>query len=220
MAKRRTLTTSVGGPGTDWIEDILLQTEGPDTYDAWVAGDIAFSDPVVRRAFERFDELVLAPGRVWLGRERAAGLWHWDAREGLLDDPPSCWLFHKPSFGFTFEEWASEVAPFPTPPVDDGASRRTEVGGGYYVALGDRPEVRAALEFIVGPGWAEAQTNDNYLAPHREVDTSLYPDHVQPRGRRDPQRRGERPRRPLGRIRPHAPARASRLLGRHGRLRR
>ena len=89
-----------GWPGTDWIEDIVLQTEGPETYDAWVAGDLAFSDPAIRRAFERFDQLVLAPGRVWQGREGAAELVHYDAKKGLLDDPPSCWLFHKTSFAF------------------------------------------------------------------------------------------------------------------------
>ena len=30
---------------TDWIEDIMLRTAGPDVYDQWVAHEIPFNDP-------------------------------------------------------------------------------------------------------------------------------------------------------------------------------
>src|SRR5690606_15944644 len=50
-----------GWPGTDWIEDIMLRTAGPDLYDQWVNHDIPWTHPAVRRAFEIFGEIARNP---------------------------------------------------------------------------------------------------------------------------------------------------------------
>ena len=36
-----------GWPATDWMEDIMLRTAGPDVYDQWVKHEIPFNDPAV-----------------------------------------------------------------------------------------------------------------------------------------------------------------------------
>ena len=171
-----------GWPGTDWIEDILLQTEGPATYDAWIAGDLPSSSPAIRRAFERFDRLVLAPGRMWPDRELAARRWERDAIAGLDDDDPKCWLMHKLSIAFGKNDWGSTVGAFPLP-GEAGPDERMLVGGAYFVARSDRPEVRAALEYITGPEWSEAYlpSRDSYfLSSHRDADPTAYPAAVRP----------------------------------------
>ena len=38
---------ATGWPATDWMEDIMLRTAGPDVYDQWVAHEIPFNDPAV-----------------------------------------------------------------------------------------------------------------------------------------------------------------------------
>jgi alpha-glucoside transport system substrate-binding protein len=43
-----------GWPATDWIEDIMLRTAGPDVYDQWVNHEIPWTDPRVQEAFEIF----------------------------------------------------------------------------------------------------------------------------------------------------------------------
>ncbi len=172
-----------GWPGTDWIEEILLQTEGPATYDAWVNGDLAFSDPPVRRAFERFDRLVLAPGRLLQGREAAVRRWYADARLGVVNDPPSCWLLHEHSWAYTADQWGPTVGAFPVPSVGPGDDQRVLVGGMYFVARSDRPEVRAALGYITGPKWSEARLGEAdviHLSAHRDVDPTIYPDPARP----------------------------------------
>jgi alpha-glucoside transport system substrate-binding protein len=40
---------ATGWVATDWVEDILLRTIGPDAYDQWVAGELAFSSDEVQR---------------------------------------------------------------------------------------------------------------------------------------------------------------------------
>ena len=36
---------STGWPATDWMEDIMLRTAGPDVYDQWYTHEIPFNDP-------------------------------------------------------------------------------------------------------------------------------------------------------------------------------
>ncbi len=57
-----------GWPATDWIEDIVLRTAGPEVYDAWVAGEVPFSDPAIAAAYAQFGDLLLQPGEVFGGR--------------------------------------------------------------------------------------------------------------------------------------------------------
>ena len=43
---------ATGWPATDWLEDVLLRTAGPDVYDQWVSHDIPFNDPQVATALD------------------------------------------------------------------------------------------------------------------------------------------------------------------------
>ena len=54
---------STGWPATDWIEDIMLRTAGPDIYDQWYKHEIPFDDPAVVAAGEKFGE-VMFTGRL------------------------------------------------------------------------------------------------------------------------------------------------------------
>jgi alpha-glucoside transport system substrate-binding protein len=42
--------SATGWPATDWMEDIMLRTAGPATYDRWVNHQIPFNDPAVVKA--------------------------------------------------------------------------------------------------------------------------------------------------------------------------
>ncbi|RLE30068.1 carbohydrate ABC transporter substrate-binding protein, partial [Candidatus Acetothermia bacterium] len=56
-----------GWPGTDWIEDIMLRTAGPELYDKWVAHEIPWTHPAVKRAFELFGAIVKNEAYVYGG---------------------------------------------------------------------------------------------------------------------------------------------------------
>jgi alpha-glucoside transport system substrate-binding protein len=43
-----------GWPATDWVEDIMLRTQSPETYDAWVTNELPFDSPEVVNAIEIF----------------------------------------------------------------------------------------------------------------------------------------------------------------------
>ena len=58
---------ATGWPGTDWIEDIMLRTAGPEMYDKWVSNEIPFNDPVVKNAFSVLGEIWMNPKYVYGG---------------------------------------------------------------------------------------------------------------------------------------------------------
>jgi len=43
-----------GWPGTDWIEDIVLRSAGPQKYDDWWGGKLKWSSPEIKTAFQTF----------------------------------------------------------------------------------------------------------------------------------------------------------------------
>jgi DNA-binding SARP family transcriptional activator len=175
--------TASGWPGTDVIEDLLLHGEGFGTYDRWVAGEVAFQDPVVRRAFERFDALVLADDRVAGGRRMAASAPPAVTLQSLFDDPPTCWLAHGASFTTTWFPFGTLPGPdgdadwFAFP--DAGAGEELALGAGdYVVAFTDRPEVREVVRELIGTEWGRELADEGawYFPANRTFPTDAFTD--------------------------------------------
>ena len=45
---------ATGWPATDWVEDMMLRTQPPEVYDAWVSNEMGFGDPRVVNAIDEF----------------------------------------------------------------------------------------------------------------------------------------------------------------------
>jgi alpha-glucoside transport system substrate-binding protein len=56
--------TATGWQFTDWVEEVMLRTTSPEQYNAWIAGDLDFNSPEVRRAFEMVGEIMFPEGNV------------------------------------------------------------------------------------------------------------------------------------------------------------
>lgn len=91
-------TTASGFPGTDWIEDILLHQSGPDVYQQWAAGNLAWTSPEVRQAWTTWGEIVAQPGFVRGGPTAALLTEFSDAGKSMFANPPGCSLEHQASF--------------------------------------------------------------------------------------------------------------------------
>ena len=87
---------ATGWPGTDWVEDLVLRTAGPEVYDQWVAGEVKFSDPKIKAAFDMVGDILLNPDyrQRRIRRRRVDRLDHVqrrrpaDPRRELLPAPP------------------------------------------------------------------------------------------------------------------------------------
>ena len=175
-----------GWPGTDWIEDIMLRTAGAEKYDQWVAGELKFDSPEVRRAFETLGELVFDDQRVLGGPTTVATTFFGDSPIPMFEDPPGCWLHHQATFiaGYLPEDVvgeniADQFIAFYLPPIDEEHGRPVLGAGNMMAAASDRPEVQEFLQFLATPEAFETWVKDgNFISAHQGVPLDWYPDEI------------------------------------------
>ena len=147
---------ATGWPATDWIEDIMLRTQSPEDYDAWVSNDLKFNDPKVVAALELFGSIAKDDKKVAGG---AAAVGTTDFREsplGLFAVPPACYMHHQASFIPSFFPEGTvlgEDADFFYFPAFAGKDLGKPVlGAGVEATITkDSPAARAFIDFLMNP---------------------------------------------------------------------
>ena len=170
-----------GWPATDWIEEILLRTAGPDFYEKWVNHEVPFDSPEVQTAFEYFGEIVRSPGYVWGGITGALSISWGEAPTGLFGDDPNCFMHRQANFIPAFfpegTTLGTDVTFFQTPDINPEYGNALLVGGDIFSMLRDTPEARAFMAYMATPTpheiWA---ANGDFLSANTQVDLSVYPD--------------------------------------------
>lgn len=157
--------TATGWPGTDWIEDYVLRQAGTDVYDQWAAGEVPFTDPQIKTAFDSVGEILLNPSYVNAGfgdvrsiNSTAFG----DVAPALAGG--TCALTHQASFLSGFYPEGTNVAEdgdvwaFILPGETEGET--TVTGGGEIVgAFSDSEATQQVLEYLSSPEWANARVS-------------------------------------------------------------
>jgi alpha-glucoside transport system substrate-binding protein len=147
-----------GWPGTDLIEQFLVRGSGIDDYDAWVAGNLPWTSPQVREAFELYGQVV-ADGAVFGGIAGALGTDFREAADPLFGSPPGCLFLHQGSFMPTYfpdgSEPGSDFDFFAFPRLGDEARGVVIGGGDLFGILTDDPAAAALMRYLVSD---EAQT--------------------------------------------------------------
>lgn len=175
-----------GWPGTDWIEDIMLRTAGPEVYDQWWRHEIPWTDPAIRTAFETWGEIVADETMVFGGPQNVVATNFGQAFVPMFEDPPSCYLHRQASFITTFftDQFPELVAGedfnfFPFPPIDEQFGNPLLVAGDLFGMFNDTPQARALMDYLVTAQaqsiWAE---RGGFISANRNVDPAVYPDAI------------------------------------------
>lgn len=153
-----------GWPGTDWIEDILLQQQGPGTYERWARGRLSWRSGEVKRAWTTWKEMVGAGGRRDLVL-RALTTEYQKASELVTADPPRCTLEHQASFVRNQKPWRKADGRYePSAPFIPGARARNtwEVSGDLVALLHDTPQAGKLIRHLASAGaqraWSEKES--------------------------------------------------------------
>ncbi len=175
---------ATGWVGTDWLEEMVLRTAGPDVYDQWVSHEIPFNDPQIAEALDEFakiakSDLVLGGSKGVLNTNFA------DAMTPAFGDDPQCYLHRQGNFatGFYPEDVQADldgtVGTFYFPPFEGGYDGSPVLGGGDLAAAfnGSDEDTQAVMEFLTsdqfGAEWAQA---GGWLSPHSTFDAGNYAD--------------------------------------------
>lgn len=173
---------ATGWPATDWVEDMMLRTQPPEVYDAWVSNDMPFDDPRVIAAIEEFGAFARNDDYVAGGAGVVASTDFRDSPKGLFASPAQCYMHRQASFIPSFFPEGTVIGEdadffyFPAYAEKDLGS--PVLGAGTLFAItNDSPGARALIEFFKTPIAHEvwmAQTG--FLTPHTGVNTELFGD--------------------------------------------
>ncbi len=170
-----------GWPATDWIEDIMLRTAGPDVYDQWVNHEIPWTDPAIKTAWETFGEIATNEDYLYGGTTGALTINFGDSPAPLFDDPPGCYMHRQASFitGFFPEgvEAGVDYDFFPFPEIDPAYGTPALGAADVIVMLNDTPDARALMQYLVTGEAQEIWAGlGGFLSPSKSVDLDVYPD--------------------------------------------
>ncbi|WEO94488.1 ABC transporter substrate-binding protein [Streptomyces sp. FXJ1.172] len=139
-----------GWPGTDWIEDILLQQSGPDAYQRWARGTLPWRSAQVKGAWTTWGRMLGAGGDPDLVR-RALKTPYQNASVPVTRTPRGCTLEHQGSFIRTADAWKRADGRYePSARLIPGA-RTTgawEVSGDLVALLHATGEARTLIRYL------------------------------------------------------------------------
>lgn len=177
---------------TDWMEDIVLRSAGPDVYNQWVFHEIPFNDPQIASAAEMLGEVMFPEGNVLGGSDGILATSFGDQNTPMFEDPPACFLAKQagfipaffpgtdtpddPSddvFGPNAPEQQTEAIPFPSIANEEDVMLGA---GDLFGVFSDRPAVAELVKFLLSPegGAGFARASSSYLSPNARFDVANY----------------------------------------------
>jgi alpha-glucoside transport system substrate-binding protein len=171
---------ATGWPATDWVEDMMLRTQPPEVYDAWVSNEIPFNDERIVAAIDEFGAFARNDDYVAGGAGAVATTDFRDSPKGLFDTPAQCMMHKQASFIPAFFPEGTEIGLdadfFYFPAYENKDLGAPVLGAGTLWAITNENEAAHELiEFIQSPVahemWMEA---GGFLTPHKGVDTSKF----------------------------------------------
>lgn len=176
-----------GWPGTDWIEDLVLRQSGPEVYDQWVAGDVKFTDPEIKDAFDAVGSILLDPNYVNAGFGDVKSINSTafaDVAAQVANG--TCALTHQASFlsaNFLDVETAEGETPVVAPDGDvyafilpgvTAGELQVEGGGEFVAGFSDDDATVQVLEFMASPEFADARVElGGVISANKNADASL-----------------------------------------------
>jgi alpha-glucoside transport system substrate-binding protein len=171
-----------GWPGTDWIEDIVLRTAGPDVYDDWVAGKHKWNSPEIKAAFEAFGKVL---DDTYGGPTLINSTNFGDGGNPLFTDPPGCLFHHQASFITDFFKKQGGAKDgdfdfFPMPDMNADFAGAFTGAGDLFGLFSDKAAAKDLLKYLTT---AEAQQIwvDRGGALSANTKVTKYPDPVSER---------------------------------------
>ena len=161
-----------GWPGTDWLENMVLRTAGPDVYDKWVNHEIAFDDPAIQKALNVCGEIFLNEKYVYGGSKYILSQNYGTAIQPIYEPKPKAMMNLQGNFitGFMQEEvqknLETQVGVFALPSYDEAYGTPVLGGGDQFVKLTDKPGVDEFLTFL---------TTWEACAPWARIGGALFP---------------------------------------------
>lgn len=168
--------TATGWQATDWLEDVVLRTAGIDAYNKWISHELLFDSPEITAAMEKVSQLWFTEGYVYGGNTAIVATPQTQPMDPMFPTDgnwdgftPGCWMqkqatWYGPDF-FPDQRTSGQpsqyvigedIGLFYFPAIDPAQGTPALGAGDALMVLADRPEVRAAAQYLSTPAGIEA----------------------------------------------------------------
>jgi alpha-glucoside transport system substrate-binding protein len=168
---------------TDLLENVYLQSAGPQMYDKWVAHKIPWTDPSIKRAFQLMNQIVADNSMIAGGRSRALSQF-WDAGAKQMVTDPQAEFFQEATFvgaglrdNLPKAKEGVDYSAFPFPLIGKWSTTPVVAGPNGMVMFHNTPGARALITCLTDPNaLAQWARRGGYISPNSGVAMSAYPD--------------------------------------------
>ena len=172
---------ATGWPATDWLEDVLLRSVGPDVYDQWVAHEIPFNDPAVVESLDNVGAILKNDKYVNGGIGDVSSIATTAFQDGGLPILDGKCAMHRQA-SFYAANWPEgtdvsengDVFAFYLPPMGEEFGSPVLGGGEFVAAFSDAIEVQAFQTYLSSDQWAnekaKATPNGGWVSANKGLD--------------------------------------------------
>ncbi|MEV7692222.1 ABC transporter substrate-binding protein [Microbacterium sp. NPDC089189] len=172
-----------GFPAQGFIENLFVGKFGSDALAAWASGDLAWTSPEVRWAFEEFGRIATSETLVSGGPQGAVSTSAFTFMDGMYSEPQQCQLTLWGNYAAGIVQGSNPQATVPdgldffsVPASDPAFSGALDVAGHVTFALNDDPATAAFMRYWATP---EAQAliaaSGRYTVANVNVPLDAYP---------------------------------------------
>ncbi|MGC4744617.1 ABC transporter substrate-binding protein [Micromonospora sp. DT201] len=169
---------ATGWPATDWIEDVILRTQGPEVYDQWTTHAIPFNDPRIVDAVNRAGTILKNEKYMngGFGGVKSIGTTAF-GEAGLPVTTGKCAMHRQASFyanqfpeGTKVSEDGDAFA-FYFPAIDTAKGKPVLGAGEFVVGYADRPEVQAVQTYLASSEYVNSRAKlGNWVTANNKLD--------------------------------------------------
>ncbi|MGR6321728.1 ABC transporter substrate-binding protein [Micromonospora soli] len=177
---------ATGWPATDWIEDVMLRTAGPEVYDQWTTHGIKFNDPQVVAAVDKAGTILKNEKYVNGGFGGVKSIATTSFQEaGTPITAGKCAMHRQASF--YANQWPQgtkvaedgDVFAFYFPAIDPAKGKPVLGAGEFVAAFADRPEVQAVQTYLASGEYVNSRAKiGDWLSANKKLDINNVPNPV------------------------------------------
>jgi alpha-glucoside transport system substrate-binding protein len=174
----------IGWPLTDWVENIMVRTAGPEVYTKWYNHEIPWTDPQVKKAFETWGQIVGNPKNLAGGISGTLDATNTfqNAAIAVFQEKPKAYMYYEGDFiGGIVTAALPNLKPgedidfFAFPPINPAFGTPVVGGADVFVAFSDKPEVQKLMKFIASVEGNTLAAKNGFLSQNKAVPLSAYP---------------------------------------------
>jgi alpha-glucoside transport system substrate-binding protein len=175
----------IGWPLSDWIENIMVRTAGPEVYDQWINHEIPWTHPAVKKAFKVWGEIVGKPENLAGGVDGTLATTFQNAAVAVFRKNPKAYLYYEGDFmsGIITAELPNvkvgrDLDFFAFPAIDPRYGVPVVGGADVLVAFSNQPAVKKLMKYLVSVKANEIAVKGGFLSQNKGVSLNVYPNAV------------------------------------------